>query len=221
MAHKLNLTLQHPLRILDTLKKVKKIVTYYRASYKAKEKLMEYQAKVQGARQPLVLINSVPTRWNSTYFMIERFVHLQDAVMATVPILDVDLPIITGEEWTALRQLCKVLKQFDEATKELSAEKYVCASKAIAVISALNDVMEELKRKPADFDAIKNIVQCIETQLKSRLGDLEHEQSLALCTTLDPRYKISMFIDESAAERAKSNLVTKVYNLMTDETTAY
>lgn len=57
MALKLNFTLQHPLRILDdTLKKVKKIVTYYRASYKAKEKLMEYQAKVQGASQPLVLI---------------------------------------------------------------------------------------------------------------------------------------------------------------------
>lgn len=41
---------------------------------------------------------------------------------------------------------------------------------------------------------------------------------MALCTILDPRYKISMFIDESAAERTKSNLVTKVYNLMTDET---
>ncbi|CAG4944722.1 unnamed protein product [Parnassius apollo] len=78
--------------------------------------------------------------------------------------------------------------------------------------------MEELKRKPAYFVAIKNIVQCIETQLKSRFGDLGHEQSLSLCTILDPRYKTSMFIDESAAERAKSNLVTKVYNLMTDGT---
>ncbi|KAJ8720533.1 hypothetical protein PYW08_005998 [Mythimna loreyi] len=156
MAHKLNITLQHPLKIMDdTLKKVKKIVGHYRASYKAKEKLMEYQVKVQRISQPLVLINSVPTRWNSTYFMTERFIHLQDAVRATTPILDVDLPIITGEEWTALRQLWKVLKPFDEAMKELSAEKYVCVSKAIAVISALNDVMEELKRKPAYFDAIK------------------------------------------------------------------
>ncbi|CAB3240809.1 unnamed protein product [Arctia plantaginis] len=218
MAHKLNQILHHSLKEFDvTLKKVKEIVTYFSSSCKAKEKLLEYQAKVQGSSQPLVLINSVPTRWNSIYFMIERFVNLQDSIRATTPNVDVDLPILLIEEWTALRQLCKVLKPFEEATKELSVEKYVSASKAIAVINGLKDVLLEVKQKPAYYDSIKSFIECIEEQLEMKFKGIELNESLALCTILDPRYKMSMFLDEAATERAKSSLVNKVQDLLTDE----
>lgn len=218
IAHNLNLVLQNSLGSINaTLKKVKKIVVHFRSSDQAKEQLIDYQSKVQGSSQPLELIASVPTRWNSTFHMVERFIKLQDAVSATIPNLDVDLPVITSTEWTALRQLSKVLKPFNEATIELSTDKYVCASKAIPVINGLKDVLLELKKRSEYCDAIKQVVECIETDLHSRFHELEYKEYLALCTILDPRYKMSMFIAEDAAVQAKLHLVATVLKLIKEE----
>lgn len=96
----------------------------------------------------------------------------------------------------------------------MSAEKYVCASKSIPVINGLIDVLEELKKKPEYYDAVKHVIQNIESQLNARFLVIENEDNLAMCTILDPRFKLSMFIDENAATTTKTNVVTEVKNVM-------
>jgi hypothetical protein len=55
--------------------------------------------------------------------MIKRFRVLQDYGGKTMPNLNTDLPVIgNSEEWNVLKQLSKVLKAFDEATRELSVD---------------------------------------------------------------------------------------------------
>nr|CAI5864749.1 unnamed protein product [Callosobruchus analis] len=43
-------------------------------------------------------------------------------------LLDVQLPTISVEEWTILKELCQILAPFDEAAKCVSGENYMSAS---------------------------------------------------------------------------------------------
>lgn len=71
VAHKLNLVVESILNeamVLPILTRVKDIVTFFKQSIKAADSLR--------AVSNLKLVQSVPTRWNSSYYMIERFLQL-------------------------------------------------------------------------------------------------------------------------------------------------
>jgi len=103
--------------LIDT---VKTIVGHFRRSSNANHQLMLYQEN-SGAT-PKKLLQDVATRWNSTFHMLNRFVELETTVKATVAIIDADLHILTPEEWKICKELCLVLKPFDEVTKIISGE---------------------------------------------------------------------------------------------------
>jgi hypothetical protein len=50
--------------------KIKVIVTHFRKSYTANEKLLTFQRQNSLNETPLKLINDVQTRWNSTYYIL-------------------------------------------------------------------------------------------------------------------------------------------------------
>nr|XP_012232187.1 PREDICTED: zinc finger BED domain-containing protein RICESLEEPER 2-like [Linepithema humile] len=102
-AHTLNLIVQKSLQELQPiLKKIKKIVSHFKRSSLANEKLLKYQVS-SGTSQPKRLIQDVATRWNSTFYMLHRFVELEEAIRATITLIDKDLPVITSEEWQTCR----------------------------------------------------------------------------------------------------------------------
>lgn len=98
-AHKLNLIVQRSLRELQpVLEKVKRIVGHFKRSTSANEKLLKYQISSSNS-QAKRLIQDVATRWNSTFFMLRRFVELEEAIIrATIALIDKDLPVITSDE---------------------------------------------------------------------------------------------------------------------------
>lgn len=79
------------------------------------------------------MIQDVVTRWDSTYFMIKRFVLLEEAIKHTLALTDIDVPRSTTDESDIIRQLCDVLEHCADVTKEMSAENFVTASKIIPV----------------------------------------------------------------------------------------
>lgn len=103
-AHTLNLIVGDSLKLIqDTLDKVSKIVTYFRKSANAKNKLDTVQQ--QQDKAPKKLIKDVPTRWNSTYLMLKRFLELEEAIRTTLVLTDAEfLPVISTEEWKFMKE---------------------------------------------------------------------------------------------------------------------
>jgi hypothetical protein len=76
-AHQLNLVaeraIQSNVEIQCLIKKVKNIVTWFKQSNNVSDQLR----KAQNKGDPKKLIQEVSTRWNSTYYMIQRLQSLE------------------------------------------------------------------------------------------------------------------------------------------------
>ncbi|XP_070403946.1 E3 SUMO-protein ligase ZBED1-like isoform X2 [Nothobranchius furzeri] len=74
IAHKLNLIVKKSCDQIPELPSIRhksrQIVSFFRSSTTAKEKLAQVQQQM--GRPTLKLVNEVPTRWNSTYQMLSR-----------------------------------------------------------------------------------------------------------------------------------------------------
>lgn len=89
---------------------VQSIVTYFKHNVTA-------QAKVEDARrlygEPILkLIHSVPTRWNSTWAMVERYLELAPEVSRVQVGIGAAPPVLQGEELIRLRGIVDILKPF-------------------------------------------------------------------------------------------------------------
>ncbi|KAJ8935700.1 hypothetical protein NQ314_012677 [Rhamnusium bicolor] len=143
-AHTVNLIVNDSLNLIqDTLSKVSKIVSHFRKSANAKNKLDIVQR--QQGKEPKKLVKDVPTRWNSTYLMQNRFLELEEAIRTTLALIDGEsLPVIPTEEWKFMKELVIVLKLFYDVMELMSAEKYVTLSLVIIVTNSLENVYSEM-----------------------------------------------------------------------------
>lgn len=73
----------------------------------------------------LRLKKDVPTRWNSTYYMLKRIAEVKDPLISTLALVNPQLQTLSLEEWEMVKETCEVLQPFEEVTVELSAERYV------------------------------------------------------------------------------------------------
>lgn len=97
------------------LSKVKKIVTIFTRS-PTKNDLLQAYVKTELGKE-LCLLNSVPTRWNSTYFMCERMLKLKKPIEKAL--IDIEGPTLLNSEWIMLKELCSVLSIFKEGVEAL------------------------------------------------------------------------------------------------------
>ncbi|CAG5026133.1 unnamed protein product [Parnassius apollo] len=78
--------------------------------------------------------------------MSQRFVNLEEAIKAKMALTDEEWDTLSAEEWRLCRELCTVLKPFEQITEAISGEKYVSGSQILiltrALISALNKMLQ-------------------------------------------------------------------------------
>nr|CAI5857915.1 unnamed protein product [Callosobruchus analis] len=216
-THSLNLTVQGALKVVHAiLEKIKIIVAYFKRSSKATKILIDIQKK-NGVAVPLKLIQDVVTRWNSTYNMINRFVELEESLRSTLGLLDVQLPTISVEEWTILKELCQILAPFDEATKCVSGENYMSASLVIVLTKGLLEVCENLRSTETFSELSRQILNNLQEGIRSRLGDVEYSSTLAMSTFLDPRFKYFGFKNKDAVENVKKDVLNALTETITAE----
>lgn len=145
--------------------------------------------------------------------MLDRFIKLENAIRSTVALLDVELPILTFQEWKIVGYLCTISKPFYDVTNTISGEKYCTASMIILLTNGLNKVLFNLSEKDY-LPAVLEVISKLKIGLSTRLGNIESSHTLQVCTFLDPRFKHLTFSLPNYADNARK-LVT---NALTNST---
>lgn len=218
VAHTINLIVKDSLKnenIQDIIAKIREVVKHFRKSNIANDKLIKYQENL--GKNPLKLILEVPTRWNSTFYMLQRFVNLEECIRSTVAVIDKELPVLTSSEWQEMKQLCQVLKPLESATRTLSGENYCTASLVIPMYNGMKKVFENLSKQMFS-PAVLEVVQLIRSGLEERLGTVENSNTLTVCTFLDPRFKYLGFSKDILAENVKKRIIPLIAEKITFKT---
>lgn len=78
-----------------------------------------------------MLIQDCPTRWDSTYSLLERLLEQKKAVI--VYDSDFGLPdTLSGNEWQIVAKLVNLLEPFQRTTKEFS--RYTCSVSQVSLV---------------------------------------------------------------------------------------
>ncbi|XP_069362811.1 zinc finger BED domain-containing protein 4-like [Maniola hyperantus] len=216
---KLNVAVQDALNTVNkTIQKVIKIVNYIKSNSVVKEKVMEYQLSDKNTEQPRTVIKAIPSRWNSTYLMLERFHSLKEAIQAAVSTLDNFLPIISDEEWTCIQQICMILTPFHEVSNVMSVENYFTASTAMVITTSLVQICDSLSSKTDFLISVRDFLEKLKQGLTQQLGDIQYNLKVTLCSLLDPRYKHAAFPDTLSLDKTKTYALSLMVSLLNEET---
>nr|CAI5836618.1 unnamed protein product [Callosobruchus analis] len=155
----------------------------------------------------------VPTRWNSTYYMFSRLILLEEAVTVTVGLLHNPITMLTAEEWTLLREICKILEPFEQITTEISSEKHVTISKIIPIHYGLVSVLKKFQTE-ITVSAAQTLILDLLDSISKRFGRIEFNPLLAKPTLLDPRFKAKAFSSADAVRCVKDAVQGDIVGLI-------
>ncbi|WOK99873.1 hypothetical protein Cni_G08585 [Canna indica] len=191
-AHIVNLIVQDGLKeIIVAVEKVRESVKYVKGSQVRKQKFLEC-VKLLSLNPKKGLRQDVPTRWNSTFLMLESafyyrraFCHLElsDLNYTNCP---------TALEWEKIEKIKKFLGFFYEITNIFFGSKYPTSNlyfpatfKAYLMLKECNEGIDEDLRKMA-----------VKMLAKFAKYWSEFSVILSIAVILDPRYKLQ-FVDWS------------------------
>lgn len=154
------------------------------------------------------MIQSVTTRWNSSYSMAERFIYLATHVTTTIGQLKTDPPTaVTDLELNMMSDCLPLLEKFLEATEIMSGDKYVTSGQSISV---LRNLKRSLTNSAPLSTAANNLKKHLLLQLESRMDNLNNNDILLKACLLDPRYKDKYISDPITKERIISEVAREM-----------
>ena len=198
-AHIINLVVQKSkLKSNPTIERARNVIKHILSSSKLIQDLRTTQTD---RAKPLELILDCPTRWNSTFDMLERMITLKSSLLK----LSIDHPDIqnllpTIIEWDEIELLCEFLKPFNTATKILSANKICSIGYTLFVFKALQISLDENKSR------VQNSALMLEV-LNRYIS--RYSPDMLICAFLDPQNKGRYF--EQIPESLMLN-INEVYN---------
>ncbi|XP_041846931.1 E3 SUMO-protein ligase ZBED1-like [Melanotaenia boesemani] len=217
IAHTLNLVIKDGIKavpeVVQLLTKCSSIVSFFHHSAKATEKLKQIQKQLKGAEHKL--IQSVETRWNSVFYMLERLHKQREAVTTALCLLGKSSLCLNDEEFSMIHLTAKALRPYEEVTREVSPEEYVSVSKVIPLVSLLHRAAAATEHQGSSLSAELGL------QIQCRFHGIETCYSLAASTFLDIRFKNLVFRDKDNVE--KHVLLTEMqetYHLTSESSSA-
>ncbi|XP_065658223.1 zinc finger BED domain-containing protein 4-like [Hydra vulgaris] len=129
----------------------------------------------------------VPTRWNSSFEMLQRTFEQKVPLATYVAEFD-EIKIPTNYQWGILEKLVYILAPFKNLIKKCGRRDNTCA-KIIPSVLALKVLLQ----KTSSSDKYAGIMTMIHELIKSvtkRLNNFLFNKMLCVSTFLDPRYKL-------------------------------
>lgn len=214
LAHIINLSAQAGLKKVENeLKKLKKLVTFVRISPKQIECLETLARGLGGTfKKPLA---DVPTRWNSTFIMIERAIEMKMVYSSAFQLDTFSRFVITSDEWSALERIMLFLKPFYAATVWISGSHYPSIALQIPVFVQLVEVCTEvasrhLINEDHSEDSLRGLAVAALAKLNKYEQFIFNEKSV-IATCLDPRFKLGFAKDEGVVKQLIRGELDKRY----------
>ncbi|XP_047431537.1 zinc finger BED domain-containing protein 4 [Mugil cephalus] len=188
--------------VQNLLSIARKICERVHRSAKAKEKLAELQKVHQLPENQL--IQDVPSKWRTSFFMLERLVE-QKAAIDELSIECNFREMISCDQWEVMLSVCNALKPFEVACREMS-NRTATLGQVIPLIHILNRKIDLLFDETVGID---NMLKSLKEAMVSKMSATLHDPRYTWATMLDPRYKTSLFTEEEA-EQFKQDLIREV-----------
>lgn len=191
-------------RITEIIALLKSIVTLIKRSVVASDELKRLQTR-DGKTDSTILKfkQDVPTRWNSTYYMIERFLQLKDYVYLVLLTCPTAPRTLSREEIDILEDIVQILGPIEFVTNEISGDSYPTSSLVIPVIHCMESKIKNCIPLTVEGNLLKTNIL---SEIHQRFKDIESYQILAISTLLDPRYKRLHFQSPRAVSNALSHI---------------
>lgn len=216
-AHTINLVVQDALKstvdVAPIIAKVKSVVRFFHHSTSATAKLFEFQQ--QHNRKSMKLIQEVETRWNSTYYMLQRYSEEQKMITLTLGWVERSDLILTSEENATVEILIQALKPFEQVTLEMSGEKFTSLSKVIPLQRGILECLSSPSVK--DLPIVRNLRH----NMSSRFSFVEERTVNATSTFLDPRMKKLAFSLDSGIKKAETEIFKDLSKLESAQQTSH
>lgn len=147
MAHTLQLAVNEGLlsqrSVTDIVATGRKIVGHFKHSPLAYSRLQNVQAQLGQPKKRLQ--QYVPTRWDSTYYMLSSLMEQKHALGAYAA--DYELPAtLSSYQWGLIENILTLIVPFEELTKEISSSTATAAD-AIPSIVALKRLLKQSAEK--------------------------------------------------------------------------
>ncbi|XP_023223466.1 zinc finger BED domain-containing protein 4-like [Centruroides sculpturatus] len=191
----------------------RRIVTHFNHSGIAQEKLKCIRQELNLPNHQLV--QDVSTRWNSTYYLMERLLEQKRAVSLYITDHE-SLNNLTPSQWELMEQCIKLLKPFEEITK-ITSSGISCISEVIPHVVTLLKYLG----KEETADRTPNLLRMrssLQVELETRFNFDENDKYL-VATFLDPRFKTS-FLGLVQTQRAKQKILLEALKISHDESTS-
>ncbi|KAH9641237.1 hypothetical protein HF086_003224 [Spodoptera exigua] len=187
--HQLHLVVKEAIKNVDTisvlLAKCRKIAGHFNHSTMAKQERLNQKV--------LKVLQDSPTRWNSSYHMLERLDCIKDSLSLYASNNKIEQ--FNADDWSLIQDLVKVLKPLDDITKTLSSQNS-CISDVIPLVRALNKIYNEIQETlNISVSSVLDFVSALKNELNYRFSEIDKNILFQLATFLDPRYQSKFFSD--------------------------
>lgn len=191
--------------VQNVLSTARKVCERVQRLPRARERLAELQR--EHALPQHQLLQDVPSKWGTSFLMLERLLEQKRAINEVSAECNFR-ELISCDQWEVMQSVCRALKPFDAASREMSAHVSTL-SQVIPMIHILNRKVEMLFEETTGIDAM---LRSLKEAMVSRLSAPLHDPRYIFATLLDPRYKASLFSEEEA-EQYKQDLIRELETL--------
>ncbi|KAH1265815.1 Zinc finger BED domain-containing protein RICESLEEPER 2 [Glycine max] len=174
-AHILNLIVKDGLGVVkDGVEKIRDSVAYWIATPKRLEKFQEtaIQLRIPCTKK---LSLDCPTRWNSTYKMLDVAISYKN-VFSRLKQHETQYSCFPSDsQWEFAKEVCKRLVIFNDITKMISGTKYPTANIYFPQICEIKMVLSEWVNSPNEKRCYKNLILIGVNRIRNLCYDLVSE----------------------------------------------
>ena len=173
--------------VSDSLAVCRRLVGHFKHSALASQRLADIQRQLQ--MEILRPVQDVSTRWNSSYYMVERLLRMKHALSVLCSETDgMQDKTISPNQWSVLENVKVMLEPIEKLTRDLSAYD-ACLYSVLPAIVGLKLTLES-----SDRDAgVKTMKAGLIAALDERFDGLLTNEIATCATALDPRFKLMFF----------------------------